>query len=230
MNRLNNKSFKELETDAGLSHSILIIYIKELNKMKKTEIILLLLFLIALILESFHVQGSNILLFVSLLLISFLYFYLGFALFNNIRFKNIFKKKSYKNISSKRIIGATGTGFNLSIATIGILFKFLLWPGGNLLLMIATFGLSIITLISIIKIPKTKDKYYSKILKRVVIFGTLSLFLFLLPKETWLNWKHPNNPEYVKAIIDYEANPKNQELQKKRNEERDKMLDELYKK
>ena len=73
--------------------------------------------------------GLNILregllpLILSLLVLSTLYCYFGFALFNNIRLKEIFKKDRHTEISVLRIIGAVFSGMILSTYVIGILFK-----------------------------------------------------------------------------------------------------------
>lgn len=197
--------------------------------MKKTELILIGLAVLALVMKFFHLPGSGILTVLTLSSISVIYMYLGFALFNKIRFRKIFKKESYKGISTKRIIGGIGTGLALSFSAIGILFKFQSWPGASMQLSIGLFGLGIVTIISLIKIKKSTDNYYTNILKRVAFFGAICIFLFAIPTKTWLNWKYPNHPEYVNAVLDAQANPDNQELWDNVEEEREKMYDELNK-
>jgi len=195
--------------------------------MKKTELILLGIAILALILKMLHISGSGVLTVLSVSSISVFYMYIGFALFNNVSFRNIFKKDSYKGISSKRIIGGIGTGLALGYTIIGILFKFQSWPNASNQLGMGLLGLGIVMLISLIKIKKSTDNYYSNILKRVVIIGALGVFLFAIPTKTLLNWKYPNNPEYVNAILEAQENPGNQDLRKKVKEEREKMYDEL---
>ncbi len=73
---------------------------------------------------------------------------------------------------------------------------------------------------------KGADNYYSNILKRIVIFGAICIFLFAVPTETWLSWKFPHNPEYVQAVLDAQADPNNQELWDKVDVEREKMYNE----
>lgn len=170
--------------------------------MKKAELILIGLAALALIMKFLHLPASGILTVLSLSSISMIYFYLGFALFNNLRFRKIFKKESYKEISTKRIVGGIGVGLTLSISAIGILFKFQSWPGASVNLIMGIIGLSVVTIISLIKMQKNKDNYYSNILKRVVGFGAICIFLLAIPTKTWLGWKFPNNPEYVQAVLD----------------------------
>lgn len=149
--------------------------------MKKTETIFFGLAILGLIMTIFHLPYSGVLLVFSLLSISIFYFYFGFAFFSNIRLKNIFKKESYKDISTKRILGAIATGFALSVSAIGILFKFQSFPGTTVILGIGLFGLIVITIISSIKIQKGTDNYYLKILKRSMIFGVICIILLVLP-------------------------------------------------
>ena len=177
----------------------------------------------------FHLPASGILTVLSLSSLSVIYMYLGFALFNNIHFRKIFKKETYKEISTKRIIGGVGTGLALSVSVIGILFKFQSWPGASANLIMAIVTLSILAIISLIKMKKSEDNYYSNILKRIAIFGAICIFLFSIPTKTWMEWKYPNNPEYVKAVLDAKSDPENQELWDKVDEEREKMYDEMNK-
>ena len=197
--------------------------------MKKAELILIGLAVLALIMKYFHLPASGILTVLSLSSISVIYMYLGFALFNNLRFSKIFKKESYQGISTNRIIGGIGTGLALSFSAIGILFKFQSWPGTTVQLGVGCFGLGIVTVVSLIKIKKSVDGYYSDILKRVAFFGITCVFLFAIPTKTWLNWKYPNNTEYVHAVLDAQSNPDNQELWDKVEVEREKMYDEFNK-
>jgi hypothetical protein len=197
--------------------------------MKKAEIILIGIAVLALIMKMFHLPASGILTVLSLSSLSVIYAYFGFALFNNIRFRRIFKKETYKEISTKRIIGGVGVGIVLSISAIGILFKFQSWPGASMNLIVGIVGLTIVTIIFLIKKKKSADNYYSTILKRVIVFGAICIFLFAIPTKTWLNWKFPNNPEYVQAVLDAQADSNNQELWNKVDDEREKMYDEMNK-
>ena len=170
--------------------------------------------------------ASGVLTVLSFSSLSVIYMYFGFALFNNIQFRKIFKKETYKEISTKRIIGAVGAGLALSVSAIGILFKFQSWPGASANLIMGIVTLSIVAIISLTKMKKSADNYYSNILKRIVIFGAICIFLFAIPTETWLSWKFPNNPEYVQAVLEAQADANNQELWDKVDAEREKMYNE----
>ena len=191
--------------------------------MKKAEIILGAIALIALALNLLLVSGGGVLTVLSLSTLSVLYMYLSFALFNGIRLRHIFKKDSYKGISTMRIVGAILTGLALSMTIIGLLFKFQSWPGATVNLAIGLLGLAIALIVVTIKYSKTKSDYYTKIFKRIAVFGGLGLILIILPKETWLELKYRDHPDYVEAVKKAMSDPDNQELWDKVDEERQRM-------
>ncbi len=180
--------------------------------MKKTEFIIAILSIIALGMNVLSIPGSAALLVLTLLILSIIYFYFGFALFNDIRFRLIFKKDSYKGLSPLKIIGALAAGFVLSTTIQGIMFKFQSWPGADFILGAGLVGLSIVTIIGIIKFLKNKSDFYMGILKRTIIVGGLGLILMVMPKTVWIEFKHRNHPEYVKALKDAIADPENKKL------------------
>ena len=151
--------------------------------------------------------------------------YFGFAFFNQVLLKDIFKKATYKDISAKRIIGGIFAGLALSLAVIAVLFKVESWPGSIFQMWLGIFALSITTLIAAIKRITVKDNYYSKILKRTLSFGAICIILVAMPAKPWLEWKYPDNPDYVKAVLDARADPENQELWDKVNKEREIMIE-----
>lgn len=180
--------------------------------MKKFEIIIATLSIIALGLNLLLIPGGGVLTVLTLSTLSGLYMYLSFALFNEIRLRNIFKKDSFKGISTMRIVGAVGTGLALSVMTAGLMFKFQSWPGADFNLGAGLFGLLLVTVIGLIKYSKTKSDFYTRIFKRAAIFGGLGLILMLTPKTSWVELKYRNHPEYVDALKKAMADPDNNEL------------------
>jgi NADH:ubiquinone oxidoreductase subunit 6 (subunit J) len=122
-----------------------------------------------------------------------------------------------------RIFGAILTGVVLSLTTIGILFKFQSWPMATFFLTIGLIGILVSFIVGVIKHSKTKSEYYTRILKRITIIGGLGLILLILPKETWLEIKYRNQPDYVDAVKKAMADPDNEELWEKVDEEQEKM-------
>lgn len=191
--------------------------------MKKTEITILTISIIAIGLNFFLVPGGSVLTVFSLGFLATIYFYFGFALFNSIRLRNIFKKESYKDITSQRIIGAIGAGVSLGITAIGILFKLLSWPGASVNLGAGLLGLIIVLIIGTIKYFNTKSTFYLPIFKRAGLFGALGLVLLLTPKSTFIDIKYRNHINYANALKNSIADPTNEELHRILDEERIKM-------
>jgi len=191
--------------------------------MKKAELVILTLSLIALGLNLLLVPGSGVVAVVGISVLSVIYFYLGFAFFNNIRLRSIFKKESYKGVGTLRIVGALGAGFAISTTAIGILFKFQSWPGVEFTLGAGLAGLFIVTVIGLIKFAKNKSAFYTKIFKRVAIFGVLGILLLAIPAASWVELKYRNHPDYVEAYKKSLADPDNEELRNNLEAERQKM-------
>jgi len=198
--------------------------------MKTLEKVLGLLLMVGFILKLALISGSSILIVLPLLILSGIYFYLGFAFFNDIPLKVLFKKESYANISLFRILGTIGFGFSLSLITIGILFKIQLWKGANLDLLIGLVLISIITIVSLIKFLKNKDKFYNRIFARIIIIGGFGLLFLLTPEIKILKLQYRNHPRYIEAYEAYKKDPQNIELRKnlKKEYDRIKMPKEVF--
>jgi hypothetical protein len=191
--------------------------------MKKTELIIATLSIIALGMNFFSIAFGGILTTLTFMSLSMIYFYFGFAFFNEINLRAIFAKDSYKDISLLRIIGAIGAGIALSLTIIGLLFTFNSWSGSSFSLGAGLVGLLIVTIIGLFRYSKNKSKYYTRIFKRVVIIGALGLIFFLTPKTTWVELKYRNHADYVKAYKEAVANPDKKALWDKVDEERKKI-------
>ena len=169
---------------------------------------------------------SSMITITSLFGLSCLYFYFGFALFNNISFRKIFKKESYKDISTWRIIGAICTGISVSIVLLGIMFKIFRWPFANQLLIIGVAFLNVIFVIGFVKIIKEKRLFYKRLLVRVVFYGVLGYIFLFLSDYAFLALKYKNHPDYIEAVKQLDQDPDNLELRKKEQMEYDKMIRE----
>lgn len=196
--------------------------------MKKSEILLGVLALIGSIsIFSIRFPGSLLMALSCWTLLSCLYFYLGAALFNNIGFRSMFKKDSYKNISSNRIAGAAASGATISILIIGIMFKVMNWPGSMIMLyagLIAILPIIVFSLIKLLNNSIKKDNFYKGILYRTAIYLVISLIMIVIPYKKWLEWRYPDNPEFVEISIKYHENPENKEIEKEYIEARKKLF------
>lgn len=197
-------------------------YINSSN-MKAVEKTLVIFVLISIIYKYFHGLGSSMLLIVSMNLLAILYFYLSFALFNNINPKDIFKKASYANTTKRRISFAIVTGMALSISILGILFKIQDFPGADLLLIFGMLISLIITVVSLWKNNKDKGNFFSNILVRSAVVTIFILILLRIPERKLLEWQYPNYPDYVEAVIKASNSSDNDSLWENVKIEREKM-------
>ncbi|MFT3796509.1 hypothetical protein [Flavobacterium sp.] len=187
--------------------------------MNKTEPILVIIAILSFLLSFSSIPGQNLLFVFAFMILSILYFWLGFAIFNNIGFRKIFNRESYRNISQSKIIGAVGAGVSISLTMIGILFTAMFWPGSGANLMLGLIGLAVVCIISFIKNSNQKSEYYSKILNRSMIFGIIGIVLMFVPYTMLAEIKYRNDPKYRDALINTIKEPNNEEFHKKFVEE-----------
>ena len=132
--------------------------------------------------------------------LTIMYFTFGFAIFNGIRLRHIFKKKVYEGTNTKRIIGGLATGICLSNLLTGVLFKLQYWPGANRMILLGLIPTIIVLVVIIFKLYRNKDSYYPNIQLRIAIIGTVAIILFLLPTLEIVKLQYRNKPEYIKAF------------------------------
>lgn len=183
--------------------------------MRKLEKVLGLSIIISLFLKFQLIPYSGILLTLSLMTLALIYYPLGFAFFNEVRLRSVFKKESYKGITALRIIGAIGIGIGLSILCIGILFKLQHWGYSDINLMFGLIVTFIALIIVLIRLLKVKDNFYTKILKRIMIMGGLGLILLFTPELSIIKIQFRNHPDYITMYEAYLKNPDNEEIQTK---------------
>ena len=183
--------------------------------MIKLEKILGILSVLGLIIYFTLLPYSNILLALSLTLLSFVYYPFGFALFNRIGFRKLFKKISYNRLSAIRILGAIVAGLSLSTFCLGILFKLFDFKGGNNILIIGLVSSLIILPFVLFKFFKTKQAFYSRIMIRFAIIGSFGVIILCLSNLTFTKIRFHHHPDYIKAYESYIAHPDSLEIQKK---------------
>ena len=149
--------------------------------MKKLEIILITGAIIVLLLVLFNTPLDSLIASVFFITLSCLYYILGFALFNNIQARKIFKADSYKGIGTWRILIAIGTGIALSILTTGFRFTILSYPAAKTLLVIGLVFVTIIIILALIKNAQEKNQFYKNITLRCLTFLIIAVIFLLLP-------------------------------------------------
>lgn len=146
--------------------------------MLKTERILGIIFLSAIILNFFPLKGTSILVVLSSGILGMMYFLVGFSVINNIKFKDIFKEASYKSVTTGRVVGAIFTGFILSTAVNAILFNSMNWVGGKIISLLALASIIVCFIVAFLKYNKLKSDFYAYVLIRLAFYGVLTLIMF----------------------------------------------------
>ena len=192
--------------------------------MRKFELIVGLIATFGIFLKIKHYPLSAEFIILFFCLLSWFYLVFSFALFNGVRFRDIFKKSAYKDATPKKIIGAIGLGWGLSVIINGGLFKLVLYPGAQPMLLVGLLHIGIILVVAIVYYFRNKSDYYKRIFKRIAIYGAFGLTLYLIPTTTFLKiyyannrfyTEHPDFSEHFKKVL---ADPNNQELIKQLEE------------
>jgi hypothetical protein len=168
--------------------------------MRKIEITLLILVSLAILLNIFDIPGTLLLLTISICTTSMFYIVFGFCIFNQIRFRDIFKKEAYKNTNWKRILFAIAGGYTMALLLLGLLFRVSYWAGSGAILMFSILTAAIIMPIAIIKYIATKSSFCNRILLRLTLPCILAVFLYVMPASFIVNFKYRNNPEKLKEM------------------------------
>ncbi|MFN8309896.1 MAG: hypothetical protein U0T73_08030 [Chitinophagales bacterium] len=139
--------------------------------------------------------------------LAFFYLYFSFALFNNIRFRNLFKKSSYSGIKALRIMGSVVTGFVLTLLVVGIIFKTLMWPGASLMCIAALPPTLLVSIVTLVRYLPHRDGFYEPILWRLVIYSSIVVGLLNLPPYSLWKIKYRDHPAYIQAYKDMKEHP-----------------------
>ncbi len=149
--------------------------------MRKLELILMTLIVLSTILWFFTLPFVGIFMLILINLLAVFYLGFGLLLFNKIKFKNLLKKDSYKDISGLRKIGSIVTGLSFSLICIGSLFKLQSYSGAETILIDGLILLFVVAIISILKFLKSRSDFYKRILIRSTIIGGFGLLIFFMP-------------------------------------------------
>ncbi len=151
--------------------------------MKKLELILIAGAVTGLLLALLNVPTYTIIVSVFFLVLSLLYFYLGFALFNGIHLQKIFTAESYTGLGPWRIGVAIGTGIAISQITIGIMSTVLDYPMAKTLIQVGLVFTSVMLLVASIRSAREKHRLYRNIILRCAVFIIIAILFLLLPEK-----------------------------------------------
>ncbi len=160
------------------------------------EKIILFIIGLGLMFKLLYIPGP--LLTLGLLILSSYYMIFGFTILNSIKFKDIFKRDAYKNVSELRIIATVFIGLGVSIVMVGILFNTLSIPGPMLII-----GLIYLTLFLVFFsfLAKEKSSLYKRVMIRLIIILLFGYSLVFYPFS-----KYRDQNKVDKMYIDYEIN------------------------
>ncbi len=151
--------------------------------MKKLELILIAGAVTGLLLALLNVPTYTIIVSVFFLVLSLLYFYLGFAIFNGIHLRKIFTAESYTGLGPWRIGVAIGTGIAISQITIGIMSTVLDYPMAKTLIQVGLVFTSVMLLVALIRSAREKHRLYWNIILRCAVFIIIATLFLLLPEK-----------------------------------------------
>jgi hypothetical protein len=166
----------------------------------KFEKTVLVLFIIGLLFRFLNWEGSSFILVISLFTLSICYFPLGFIFLKD-------RKTKTNNIPSSIL-----TGFVFSIATAGVLFKLVYWPGAIFLLVVGLPASLLTLIITRAKQNRSSEnlkQYYSLLFKRSVIFTVMAFLLLLIPTSALIKIHFRKDPEMARLTILRHENPGN---------------------
>lgn len=177
--------------------------------------------IIGVLMKLFLFEEGNTVLGLSLTFLAIIYYPLGFFYFNSVPIAKIFDRKSYKEITILKGIGAFGAGVIFAILCVGVLFKLLQLPGASEMLIIGLTSGAILFVVILFKYRINKNSRYSrKILIRSIIWLPISSLLYLTPGLTLVKIFHRNDPEYIEAYERAAMSPSDEELWRKADEAR----------
>jgi hypothetical protein len=184
--------------------------------MRLLEKILAIGVLISLILKFNLIQGGEVSLMWSTMILTIIYYPFGFLFFNQIRLRDIFKRVAYKNVTAFTIILSIITGIGLSTTCIGSLFKLFHFSGANEMLTVGLITILIVSLVAVVFFMR-QNKLNSKfLLIRTGIVGGFGIVLLFLTEMDLVKIQFRNHPAYIKTYTEYLKNPNDEESLRKK--------------
>lgn len=194
--------------------------------MKKTEIVLVILFLLGILLSLVPVPGGLLLIVFSGGLLSILYFIFSLWILNNIRARDLFKKAAYAEITPAKAILSIFTGLNISTVIVGIQFRFMLWKNSHIMLMLGLLNIAIVLTILILMALFNKKISYRPYFLKVGLLGLMNLLLFTTSDLDIVEIRYREHPAYVELYKQYATDPSNMTVREEMRAMEQQMLEE----
>jgi hypothetical protein len=178
--------------------------------MRITEITLLALTVISGIWLYALLPGGEHMVMIVMSLLSLLYFGFGFLIFSQVGLRSSFKG-GLQGISAATILASIVTGIAASIVIIGMLFKIMILPGADEMLIIGSFATTFLFVVSVFRFTRSKNAITRFTLGRITIFCVVGTILWSIPSLTLVEVRYRNHPRYVEAYSNFVADRKNPE-------------------
>jgi hypothetical protein len=172
--------------------------------MKKTEIILIALYLLSIVLKFIPAPLSNILFILVSSILATIYMMVGTPVLNNLTIKKTIEPQA---LQASQVISAMITSSAISVTLIGIMFYIQRWPGSTLFIFLGVFSLLIGIVISFFIIRNKFPTLFKNILIRSFIFGTLGLLCFFISTRQLVSIQYRNQPQIRDAYFDVFDHP-----------------------
>ncbi len=112
--------------------------------------------------------------------------------------------------------------YSIVILIIGMLFKFMAWPGGDMMI-ISGMILLIVGIIFVLKNNDESSTWKKGALQRMLIYGVLGTIFYFLPNFFWFEKVYREHPAYIEATKNLYEDPANEDFRLKLEEEKEKM-------
>lgn len=178
-----------------------------IKTLKKIEIGLGILFLIAIICSLNRLPFSDEILIVLAGTLVLFYVALGVALYP-------FNKDDTSGAKFGKIVFSFYSGNNFAVCILGILFSVMLWPNSRQMILVGILSIVIIGMITIILLLIFKSEYFKKLMITNVLIGTLTLFFYYTPEDNIIDYKYRDKPECAEIVKKYMKDPHNKELKR----------------
>lgn len=104
------------------------------------------------------------------------------------------------------------SGLAFAFVFVGILFKLMIWKGGNTFLIIGLAAMFIFKILGLVlerRLAEEMDNYFKKLFLRYYIIAGVAVIIVFTPYKFIVSVYHRDDPEYVHLFIRYFESPEN---------------------
>ena len=191
--------------------------------MRKNEKAFLAIIFSGFMLELSLVSWGSMVMLVGIGLLANTYFFGFSALLNDLSYQEFAKNRAHtKNTKIYQLLPP----YSILALMVGMLFKFMAWPGGNLII-ISGLVLMGIGFYFILQNKEESKAFKNSAIKRMIITGILALVFYFLPNFFWFDIINRNHPTYIEATKKVYSDPGNEVYRQELEEEIKKKKDGL---